>query len=145
MTRYPDTRTIRTEYAGATDDIRRVRDEVFIREQSVPPELEFDDRDDACRHVVAYRDDLPVATGRIDLEREGKIGRVAVVSTERRRGIGRLVMAELENVAREAGLARVTLHAQVTAAAFYERLGYAAQGDEFEEAGIPHVAMHKDL
>jgi predicted GNAT family N-acyltransferase len=138
-------RTIRTSYADARADIRSVRDDVFIREQSVPPEIELDDRDEVCRHVVVYRGNTPVGTGRIDLERDGKLGRIAVVASERRSGIGSKVMIELEAIAREEGLDRIFLYGQIAAAGFYGAVGFAAEGEPFDIADIPHKKMVKRL
>ena len=121
--------------------IRRVRETVFIDEQRVPRELEFDDRDPLCFHVLAFEGEVPVGTGRLDLDYGGKVGRVAVVATHRGRGVGTAVMDRLHAIARERNQRRVWCHAQLTAAPFYERLGYVRDGDVFVEAGIDHVRM----
>jgi len=81
--------------------IRRVRETVFIDEQRVPRELEFDDRDPLCIHVLAFDGTTPVGTGRLDLDYGGKVGRVAVVATYRRAGVGSAVMERLHAIARE--------------------------------------------
>ena len=121
--------------------IRRVRSTVFIDEQRVPRELEFDERDELCRHVVAFDGDVAVGTGRLDLDYDGKIGRVAVVASHRHLGVGRAIMQRLHEIAREEQQATIWCHAQLTAVAFYERLGYVRSGPTFEEAGIDHVRM----
>lgn len=82
--------------------IRHVRSTVFIDEQRVPSELEFDDRDGRCRHVLALDGNAPVGTGRLDLDYGGKIGRVAVLATHRKSGVGRAIMERLHELAREA-------------------------------------------
>jgi len=125
--------------------IRRVRFAVFVDEQQVPAEIEMDERDAECVHVLALEDGEPVGTGRVDVAKEGKIGRVAVVAGSRRRGVGAALMEQLHAIAREHGLARCWCHAQVAAAPFYARLGYRASGEVFDEAGIPHVRMDCDL
>lgn len=125
--------------------IRRVRETVFIDEQRVPRELEFDARDPLCRHVLAFDGTAPVGTGRLDLDYGGKVGRVAVVATHRRDGVGTAVMQRLHAIARERKQARLWCHAQLTAVPFYERLGYVRVGDVFVEAGIDHVRMEYDL
>ena|SRR5688572_5045645 len=127
-----------TDYA----DIRRIRIEVFVEEQGVPEELELDERDIACTHVLAVdADGEAVGTGRIDLD--GKIGRVAVRAAARGTGVGRAMMDVLHRLARERGLTEVWCHAQISAAPFYERLGYARLGERFFEAGIEHVEMRR--
>ena len=125
--------------------IRRVRVSVFIDEQRVPLELEFDDRDGHCRHVLAFDGDVPVGTGRLDLDYGGKIGRVAVVATHRKCGVGRAIMQRLHEIARDAKQPRLWCNAQLTAVPFYEGLGYRSIGPTFVEAGIDHVRMELTL
>ncbi len=126
-------------------DIESIRITVFVHEQKVPIEVEMDDRDQRCIHALARVGSTPVATGRIDLQDGGRIGRIAVLADYRRRGIGKAVMETLEQIARDHGLTQVWLHAQRSALPFYERLGYQAQGKEFYEAGISHRTMIKPL
>jgi len=125
--------------------IRHVRETVFIDEQRVPRDLEFDDRDPLCRHVLVFDADVPVGTGRLDLDYGGKVGRVAVVATHRRAGVGTLLMQRLHAIAREGQHPRLWCHAQLTAVPFYERLGYVSAGPIFVEAGIDHVRMEYTL
>lgn len=125
--------------------IRHVRETVFIDEQRVPRDLEFDERDPLCRHVLVFDSGSAVGTGRLDLDYGGKVGRVAVLATHRRAGVGKAVMERLHAIAREARLPKVWCHAQLTAVPFYERLGYASSGATFEEAGIEHVRMEYTL
>ena len=125
--------------------IRRVRETVFIDEQRVPRDLEFDERDPLCRHVLVFDGATPVGTGRLDLDYDGKVGRVAVVATHRRGGVGRAVMERLHAIAHEADQPRLWCHAQLTAVPFYERLGYVSSGPMFLEAGIEHVLMELAL
>jgi predicted GNAT family N-acyltransferase len=133
------------DFAADYDDLHRIRFAVFVDEQCVPPELELDDRDPLCLHVLAFDAAQAVATGRLDVAYDGKIGRVAVLPSHRRTGVGTLVMDRLHALAREHGLARVWCNAQLTAAPFYERLGYRVAGAPFEEAGIAHVRMTFEL
>ena len=121
--------------------IRHVRDTVFVDEQRVPRDLEFDERDPLCCHVLAFDGATPVGTGRLDLDYGGKVGRVAVVATHRRAGIGTAVMERLHAIARERNQLGLWCHAQLTAVPFYERLGYVRSGPIFVEAGIDHVRM----
>ncbi len=125
--------------------LRHVRETVFIDEQRVPRELEFDERDALCRHVLVFDGNAPVGTGRLDVDYGGKVGRVAVVATHRRAGVGTAVMERLHAIARDARLPHVWCHAQLSAVPFYERLGYVSSGPTFEEAGIKHVRMQYTL
>ncbi len=138
-------RVTEADFAADQAAIRAIRFAVFVDEQRVPAELEMDDRDAVCIHVLAFVDDAPVATGRIDGRLQGKVGRVAVLPSVRGLGVGRAVMARLHEIARGAGLTSVWCHAQVAARPFYERLGYCAVGPTFDEAGIAHVRMECSL
>jgi len=122
-------------------NLRFVRATVFIAEQNVPADIEFDDRDPLCRHVLVLEGAAPVGTGRLDVDYGGKVGRVAVIASRRRGGVGTAVMQRLHEIAREQHLPKVWCHAQLTAVPFYERLGYRAMGAVFDEAGIDHVRM----
>jgi predicted GNAT family N-acyltransferase len=125
-----------------------LRRDVFIVEQGVPAALERDAADAAADHVLALdAAGRAVATGRlvrVDAD-SGKVGRMAVARELRGKGAGRAVLAELERIAAERGMTTVILHAQLSARGFYDRLGYAAEGPLFEEAGIEHVCMRKKL
>ena len=131
------------DYATEREAIRRIRDEVFVIEQSVPPELEHDDQDQRAVHVLAYSGGVPVGTGRITPE--GKIGRMAVLASHRGRGAGRLILENLVAIAEGLALMQVYCFAQCHAIAFYERLGFTAEGPVFEEAGIGHRRMFRRL
>ena len=132
-------------YTDYQQEIRNIRTQVFIREQSVPESLEYDDRDPLCRHVLAFDGDAAVATGRIDIDKDGKIGRVAVLATHRNRGIGVEIMHALHRIARRAGLPSVCMNAQHSAKAFYLLQGYLPEGEVFMEAGILHQMMTKRI
>jgi predicted GNAT family N-acyltransferase len=119
--------------------IERIRREVFVREQGIPESEEWDGEDATSIHVVATLNREPVGTGRLD--RAGKIGRIAVMPGLRGRGIGALILGLLLDEARRLGIREPHLHSQVQAVPFYEKLGFARQGGEFDEAGIPHVRM----
>lgn len=133
------------DYCTDETAIRAIRFEVFVDEQSVPPEIEMDDRDPRCIHVLAYLDEAAVGTARIDVEQAGKVGRLAVLAKYRRQGIGRALMERCHEIAERQGLEQVWCHAQVAAVPFYERLGYRVTGALFEEAGIDHRRMTKVL
>ncbi len=122
--------------------LKAIRHDVFVVEQKVPESLEWDGFDAKCRHVlVSDGEGHPVATGRMDPR--GKIGRMAVLCTHRRRGAGSLVLEGLLEWAREIGLADCHLHAQTHALAFYHRHGFLEEGFVFYEAGIPHLTMRR--
>jgi len=117
-----------------------VREKVFIQEQAVPAEMELDEFDPVSHHVLARSvNGLPIGTGR--LLADGHIGRLAVVAEWRGKGVGQALMDRLLDLAREAGITRLALHAQTQAAGFYRRFGFVESGEEFMEAGIPHVLM----
>ena len=120
--------------------LRAIRRAVFIEEQGVPEELEWDGLDEHCRHALALAaGDVVVGTGR--LTPDARIGRMAVARQWRGRGVGSSILQALLEDARTAGYAAVTLHAQVHALPFYGRHGFAVHGPVFLEAGIPHRAM----
>jgi len=124
--------------------IRSVRHSVFVIEQGIPAALEWDGTDPDCRHVLACaRNGVAVATGR--LMPDGRIGRMAVLSAWRRRGVGRAVLARLLQLAGSRGLRNVHLHAQIAVAGFYRREGFQEIGAPFEVAGIAHVEMTRPL
>jgi predicted GNAT family N-acyltransferase len=120
-----------------------IRRRVFVEEQGVPAELEWDGRDADCAHVLALVNRDPVGTGR--LMPTGKIGRLAVLASSRRHGVGSRMLRRLTELARERGLREVYLHAQVSALPFYAAHGFVAEGPEFEEAGIAHRRMRLAL
>lgn len=138
-----ETEFVVTSWAADRPRLQPVRREVFVIEQKVPEAEEWDDDDQVCVHVLALRNREPVGTGRISPA--GKIGRLAVLSEFRGRGIGDRILLMLIEQARHRGLAEVTLNAQVHAMPFYERHGFKAQGEVFDEAGIPHRRMQKAL
>jgi predicted GNAT family N-acyltransferase len=140
-------RIIEIEYAS---DLMReafaLRFEVFVDEQGVPRELEVDELDPSATHLVAIRDDRVIGTLRIlDHGAAAKVGRVAVRARARRDGIGSRLMEHAAALAADRGFAEIIVHAQLAVVGFYRRLGYVAEGDEFEDAGIPHIAMRKKI
>lgn len=126
--------------------IRRVRVTVFVEEQRVPLDLELDDRDRHCVHVLAYdAAGRPIGTGRIDIEAGGKIGRVAVLAEARGTGVGTALMESLHDIALRAALNSVWCNAQQSAVPFYAKLGYVVTTEPFFEAGIEHVRMQRQF
>ena len=123
--------------------LRAIREEVFVREQFVPADMEWDEFDERSHHVLAMAGDVPVGTGR--LLPDGHIGRMAVLKPWRGHGAGGALLTSLMNVARELGMRRVVLNAQIQAMPFYLRHGFQAEGEKFMDAGIPHRRMWRDL
>jgi YbgC/YbaW family acyl-CoA thioester hydrolase len=125
-------------------DAAAIRTAVFVEEQRIPRELEWDDDDATALHAVAYnRLGQAVGTGRLLGSRQGvaKIGRMAVHRVLRGCGLGEQVLQALLAAARARGDRDAVLHAQCSAESFYARLGFQRRGDVFEEAGIPHLEM----
>ena len=120
-----------------------IRFAVFVEEQGVPQELELDDLDERGEHAVAFENGKALATAR--LLPDGHIGRMAVLKPWRGRGIGGAILARLIERARERGDKEVILSAQVHATAFYRAHGFAEEGAEYLEAGIPHRDMRRRL
>ncbi|PSW56798.1 GNAT family N-acetyltransferase [Photobacterium leiognathi] len=124
--------------------IRTVREQVFIQEQQIDPEIEFDDLDSAAAvHVLVMDGEQPLGTGRILAD--GHIGRIAIMKAARGQGLGAKVVQALVEYAQQQGYPRVDLGAQTHAVDFYRKLGFMPYGDEFMEANIPHQAMEKML
>ncbi|MBS2038004.1 GNAT family N-acetyltransferase [bacterium] len=120
----------------------RIRKQVFVEEQGVPAQLELDAKDEQAVHWLLWREGEPVATARLlRQDKQGKVGRVAVLPEWRSHGLGREVMEEIHNWGQRQGLEKIVLDAQVQVIAFYEKLGYESVGEPFEEAGILHKRM----
>lgn len=120
-------------------DIRRVRDAVFVAEQSVPPELEWDAEDSDAIHFLAFEGDFVVGTAR--LLPDGEIGRLSVLKDWRGMKVGDALLKAVINEAEQRDLKQQKLSAQVQAVAFYQRFGFTVVSEEFLEAGLPHVNM----
>ena len=134
----------RADWTRDREHLRYIRETVFVHEQQVPLEMEWDELDEACVHVLALdSDEAPIGTGR--LLPDGHIGRIAVLPAWRGRGVGGALLTELMRIARERGFIEVILNAQVHAIAFYARHGFVADGAQFLEAGIPHQTMRRQL
>ncbi|MGV8955825.1 MAG: GNAT family N-acetyltransferase [Cypionkella sp.] len=119
-----------------------IRREVFVWEQHVPEDLEHDEYDATATHFVAIIEGEVVGTLRVvDLPEHAKIGRVAVRAPFRGRGVARAMMGEAMSFARAAGQHRLYLTAQTDKLGMYEKLGFTAFGEVFDDAGMPHRAM----
>jgi D-hexose-6-phosphate mutarotase/predicted GNAT family N-acyltransferase len=128
------------EAEAALSSIRR---EVFIEEQQVPEELEWDGEDAHALHVLVVNDGEPIGCGR--MLADGHIGRMAVLENYRGKGVGRLILKTLLMEAEKLRRGRVFLNAQTRAAGFYAKYGFNPVGGEFPDANIPHVRMEKTL
>jgi len=128
----------------ARADARPIRLAVFVEEQRVPVEIEWDDQDDRSLHALAYSEEgRAIATGR--LLPDGHIGRMAVLKEWRGKGVGGAILERLVAAARERGDKEIELFAQTHAREFYRRFGFVESGAVFEEAGIPHQVMRRAL
>ncbi|MDR6722869.1 putative GNAT family N-acyltransferase [Paenibacillus amylolyticus] len=126
-----------------------IRMAIFVEEQGVPAEDEFDAYDalgTEARHILLYVDGVPAASSRLRIVDDvAKLERICVMLEYRKHGLGRVLIDKLEQMALDQGLTKAKLHAQVQASGFYERLGYAPASDVFLEDGIPHLLMVKPL
>ena len=131
------------ELEGAID----VRMQVFVAEQSVPPEEELDEADATATHAVALYQGQVIGTGRLVVREDAtaQIGRMAVRLSWRRHGVGGLILESLEEEACAQGLTSAILHAQEYVKSFYAAHGYLEHGETFLEVGIPHIEMRKQL
>ncbi|MFJ5924157.1 GNAT family N-acetyltransferase [Kitasatospora sp. NPDC092948] len=146
--------------AANEDDLAAVwavRRAVFVEEQEIPAELEYDEYDATSLHLLAVDEDgAPLGTARLisgpealaitgGIQDRVLLGRLAVVPAARGTGLGVRLVRAVEDLGRERGAKELELHAQVRAMGFYERLGYAAHGPEYDDAGIAHRTMTRAL
>lgn len=144
----PSVRSQIGAWAELGPDARALRTEVFVQEQRIPVELEWDELDEGAIHVVTWnRLGMPVATARLTRHSSGvsRIGRMAVSRVLRGTGLGRGLVHMLLQQARARGDHEVMLHAQRSAEGFYRGLGFKPRGHEFEEAGIAHIEMFQEI
>ncbi|MFV0479888.1 MAG: GNAT family N-acetyltransferase [Anaerorhabdus sp.] len=129
------------------DDCFYVRNEVFVIEQGFSLEIEQDEIDNTCTHIVFYADNQPIATGRSFINDHGDytLGRICVLPSYRGDGLGARVIQTLELKAKEEGASKTHLGAQIQAIDFYKRLGYKEVGEVYYEEGCPHIHMIKSI
>ena len=130
-------------YDDYYEQIREVRDEVFINEQSVPESIEVDGLDPDAIHAIVFDNETVVGTGR--MLPDGHIGRMAVTAQYRGNGIGKLMLEALVGEAVKLNISEVWLSSQCHAKGFYEKMGFVAIGDIYKEAQIDHVKMKRSL
>ncbi|MCW8922236.1 MAG: GNAT family N-acetyltransferase [Gammaproteobacteria bacterium] len=123
--------------------LKQIRTTVFIEEQHVPVELEWDKFDDQSIHFLVLHDNKPIATAR--LKPDGQIGRMAVIKNCRNRGVGSKLLSTILQEAKDNGYSMVYLHAQKNAINFYSQFNFIQNGTEFIDADIKHRAMYKLL
>ncbi len=139
-----DFRIERSSWQEGRQDLERIRKEVFVQEQRVPEDMEWDGEDEASIHFLARADDgYPL--GCIRLTPSGQISRLSVLESHRTQGIGKALLVAAEEEARARGMKEISLHAQTHATSFYEAAGFTVVGGTFLEAGIPHRQMAKEL
>lgn len=124
--------------------LAEIREQVFVKEQNVPLALELDEHDERCYHLLAI-DQHGSAVGTARLLQDGHIGRMAVLAQHRGKGIGSLLLNHLIKMAKTKGMVCVFLNAQTQAIGFYEKHHFHVVGEEFTDAGIPHVRMQRQL
>lgn len=139
-----DFRVEPADYQADFDDLRTIRNAVFINEQNIPDDIEFDAVDPSCYHVVA-RDNQHKAIGTARLSPDGKIGRMAVLPYWRSKGVGKALMQAVLDKAQKLGFTEVSLNAQAYLVDFYRKFGFRPEGDEFMVASIPHQLMRTTL
>jgi predicted GNAT family N-acyltransferase len=129
------------------DDSFAVRLAVFVEEQGIAREDELDEFDSTATHCVAYdAAGMPVAAGRLHVQDDtAKIGRMSVLASHRGGGTGARVLAALEREGARRGVRLFKLSAQIHARGFYERCGYTAYGELYDDVGIPHIDMKKTI
>jgi predicted GNAT family N-acyltransferase len=137
----------RVETEKERADAYYVRKLVFVEEQGISAEAEYDEFEDAAEHLVVYNDnDEPVAAGRWRVvDGTAKLERICVLPSHRKYGLGKVVVQALEEMAVKKGFSKAKLHGQTYAQPFYEKLGYAGVAEVFMEEGIPHMLMVKQL
>ena len=126
-----------------------IREAVFVQEQQVPEEDEFDEFDvlgDSCEHILLEDQGESIATGRVRVvDGVGKLERICVLPSHRSLGLGKVIVLGLEDIAEKKGIVKLKLHGQTHAEEFYVKLGYKTTSDVFMEDGIPHIVMEKVL
>ena len=132
--------TIRTgRWDELQNDAKLIREQVFIHEQQIPVEDEWDAEDAVSVHFVVYDQDQPIATAR--LLQNNSVGRVAVLKSYRGVGIGKLLMQQIIQQAKHEQREFLKLSSQVHAIQFYASLGFNVEGEEYLDCAIPHIDM----
>lgn len=144
MNHSPSFRIEVVTWQNEASNLRNIRTAVFIAEQNVPESMEWDSMDSICVHILA-KDSDGRAIGTARLLPDGHIGRMAVLKPWRSKGVGSAMLQTVLNEMRTRNMKHAVLHAQSYATPFYEKFGFCKQGDEFMEAGIPHINMTREI
>jgi len=134
---------ITTSWKQSRQELKQIRTSVFIEEQHVPTELEWDEFDEQSIHFLALLNNNPIATAR--LKPDGQIGRMAIIKNYRNKGIGTELLKTVLLQAKNYDYNMVYVHAQKQAINFYKQFNFIHNGTEFMDAGIKHIAMYKLL
>lgn len=129
-----------TTWQESEDQLRFIRSQIFIVEQRVPEDMEWDGLDSEAVHLLAVWSDGTVV-GTVRLLMDGHIGRMAVIKEKRKQGVGRALLSRVMDIASKKGMHHIVLNAQTSALGFYEKAGFQRVGEEFLDAGIPHYRM----
>jgi predicted GNAT family N-acyltransferase len=136
--------TQHVEWSEAKQTLAYIRHQVFVNEQHVPADMELDQHDASCDHLLAFNDH-GTAIGTVRLLPDGHIGRMAVLAEFRGNGVGTQLLEDILALAKTKGMHTVALYAQTQAAEFYAKHQFITTGQEFLEAGIPHIEMQRRL
>ena len=134
------------DWAELGADAAKIRTEVFVQEQKIPAQLEWDEADQGALHAVAYNGlGQPIACGRLlpHAPATARVGRMAVKRVLRGSQLGRQILQALTSAARKGGVTEIVLHAQRNAQGFYEKAGFVARGEPFDEVDIAHIEMSR--
>ena len=131
-----------TNWSQAKDLVAPIRLEVFVYEQEVPEDMEWDELDQDALHAIVKKENQVIGTARLIIDgQEAKIGRMAIKKEYREQGVGQKLLSTLIQTAKEKGAQECILHAQTHAIAFYAKAAFEPNGPIFDEAGISHVEM----
>ncbi|WP_099203482.1 GNAT family N-acetyltransferase [Miniphocaeibacter massiliensis] len=134
-------------YNKLNNDIKHIREEVFVKEQKFADE--FDDVDQNCIHLLYFYENIPVGTARIFNSEENfeeyHIGRVAILKDYRKFGLGKKIILAVEEKAKELGAKKLVLSAQKPVEEFYKKCGYISVGEEYFDQWCPHIDMEKEI
>jgi predicted GNAT family N-acyltransferase len=131
------------DWENGQDELRAIRDQVFVQEQGVSPSIESDGKDSSCTHFLLRRDNVPLGCAR--LQEDGKVTRMAVLPEQRGGGLGAALLSAIIEHAKTSGTRYLFLHAQDQAMKFYQDAGFKVDGEGFLEADIPHHAMSLNI
>jgi predicted GNAT family N-acyltransferase len=134
-----NTQILQVNWQDAENELRIIRTKVFIEEQQVAPEFEWDEIDATAVHLLAMLENLPIACLRII--KYQKIGRMAVLKEYRAMGLGMALLLEAIKICKKQGTKSIYLTAQTHAIGFYKQAGFKEISAVYQDANIPHVDM----